>query len=315
MLKKVAVLFSFALLSISSFGKSVEPEKPDTVNIGVFINSLYDFNLSAGEFTTTLWLWMTYDNDSLEIYDYLEFPNAKEVEEFSKEVEKVEGKNWVSANYKLLINQSYNTNQFPYDVQTLSFRVEDNMYDTRKVVFKPDVKNSKLSNLLEFEDWEVEKFEIVPVTSTYESTYGDPSLDGGSSEYSAVDVNVVIKRKQPGLFWKYFSVVFIAFGFIFISLLLPISNIDARVSLSIGGIFATVGNKYIVDSKLPESSAFSLADQIHIFTFIAIFVALMVSAISFVLKSTGHETKATLFNRLFIVILPLIYIYLIYSAI
>ncbi len=292
-----------------------EKETPDTVQLGLFINSLYDFDLSAGEFTTKFWLWMTYNNDSLEIYDYLEFPDAKEVDEISKEVEKVEGKNWVSINYKLLMSQNYNTNKFPFDEQTLRIRVEDNMYDTRRVVFKPDVQGSKLSNLMELDEWEVKSFELIPITAVYETAYGDPSLADAHSEYSAIDIQLVLKRKQPGLFWKYFSVLFIAFGFIFVSLLLPVANVDARISLSIGGIFATVGNKYIVDSQLPESSAFSLSDQIHIFTFVAIFVALFISGLAYVLKNRGNEKAGSTLNKVAAVVLPVIYVLLILLAV
>ncbi|MCG9912184.1 MAG: hypothetical protein MH137_12900 [Flavobacteriales bacterium] len=313
-MKKLLLILFMALLGLTGRSQN-ESEVPDTVNLGLFINSLYDMNLSSGEFTTTFWLWMTYDDDSLEIYDHLEFPDAKEAEMISKEVEKVEGKNWTSQNFKLLVNQNYDSNQFPFDVQTLKIRVEDNMYDTRRVYFKPDIAGSKLSPQINFDDWELLDFHLEPQVVKYETAYGDPSIVDGHSEYSAVDVIIKIKRKQPGLFWKYFSVVFIAFGFIFISLILPINNLDARVSLSIGGIFATVGNKYIVDSKLPESSGFSLSDQIHIYTFVAILVCLFISGTVYLLKNRNQEKLATLINRTVIILLPIIYILLIYRAV
>ena len=313
-MKKLLLILFMALLGLTGRSQN-ESEVPDTVNLGLFINSLYDMNLSSGEFTTTFWLWMTYDDDSLEIYDHLEFPDAKEAEMISKEVEKVEGKNWTSQNFKLLVNQNYDSNQFPFDVQTLKIRVEDNMYDTRRVYFKPDIAGSKLSPQINFDDWELLDFHLEPQVVKYETAYGDPSIVDGHSEYSAVDVIIKIKRKQPGLFWKYFSVVFIAFGFIFIAMFLPINNLDARVSLSIGGIFATVGNKYIVDSKLPESSGFSLSDHIHIYTFIAILVCLFISGTVYILKSRNQDKLAMLINRSVIILLPIIYILLIYRAV
>ena len=46
-----------------------------------------------------------------------------------------------------------------------------------------------------------------------------------------------------------------------------------------GGLFAAVGNKYIIDSLLPESSTFSLVDTLHTMTFFGIFSILVVSAI------------------------------------
>jgi hypothetical protein len=314
LMKKLLLFLFMTFLGLKGRPQDV-PEAPDTVNLGLYINSLYDISLYSGEFTTKFWLWMTYDNDSLEIYDYLEFPDAKEVEMISKEVEKVEGKNWTSQNFKLLVNQNYDSNQFPFDVQTLKIRVEDNMYDTRRVYFKPDIAGSKLSPQINFDDWELLDFHLEPQVVKYETAYGDPSIVDGQSEYSAVDIIIKIKRNQPGLFWKYFSVVFIAFGFIIISLMLPINNIDARVSLSIGGIFATVGNKYIVDSKLPESSGFSLSDKIHIYTFATILFCLFISGMVYLLKNRNQEKTASLINLAVIIVLPIIYALLVYSAI
>jgi hypothetical protein len=45
-------------------------------------------------------------------------------------------------------------------------------------------------------------------------------------------------------------------------------------------LFAAVGNKYIIDSLLPESSSFSLVDTLHSITFFGILSVLAVSAIA-----------------------------------
>jgi hypothetical protein len=37
-------------------------------------------------------------------------------------------------------------------------------------------------------------------------------------------------------------------------------GIDSRFGLSVGSLFAVIGNKYIIDSSLPESTSFTLVD-------------------------------------------------------
>jgi hypothetical protein len=48
--------------------------------------------------------------------------------------------------------------------------------------------------------------------------------------------------------------------YVFIFMLM---GIDSRFGLSVGSLFAVIGNKYIIDSALPESSSFTLVDLLH----------------------------------------------------
>src|SRR6185295_12112975 len=57
-------------------------------------------------------------------------------------------------------------------------------------------------------------------------------------------------------------------------------ELEPRFGLPVGGLFAAVGNKYIIDSLLPESPEFSLVDTLHSLTFFGILSILAVSAIS-----------------------------------
>jgi hypothetical protein len=50
-------------------------------------------------------------------------------------------------------------------------------------------------------------------------------------------------------------------------------SLDSRFSLSVGALFATIGNKYVADSSLPESTSFTLVDTLHGITLCFIFVA------------------------------------------
>jgi hypothetical protein len=57
-------------------------------------------------------------------------------------------------------------------------------------------------------------------------------------------------------------------------------SIESRFGLSVGSLFAAVGNKYIIDSILPETSTFTLVDSLHALTFIGILVTIILSVYS-----------------------------------
>jgi L-asparagine transporter-like permease len=74
--------------------------------------------------------------------------------------------------------------------------------------------------------------------------------------------------------------MYIAFLIAIISFTPKPSELEPRFGLPVGGLFAAVGNKYIIDSLLPESSDFTLVDTLHALTYLAIFACLLVSAIA-----------------------------------
>jgi L-asparagine transporter-like permease len=61
-------------------------------------------------------------------------------------------------------------------------------------------------------------------------------------------------------------------------------------------LFAAVGNKYIIDSLLPESSSFTLVDSLHATTFMAIFLTLLVSAIALYYSDRDRLDKSSKVN-------------------
>src|SRR5678816_4835806 len=91
--------------------------------------------------------------------------------------------------------------------------------------------------------------------------------------------------------------MYIAFLISIISFTPHPSEMDPRFGLPVGGLFAAVGNKYIIDSLLPESSTFTLVDTLHAITFIAIFATLLVSAIALKQFDAGKKEKAEITNR------------------
>ena len=91
--------------------------------------------------------------------------------------------------------------------------------------------------------------------------------------------------------------MYIAFFIAAISFVPHPSELEPRFGLPVGGLFAAVGNKYIIDSLLPESSSFSLVDTLHTITFLSIFATLVVSAIALKLYDIGRKEDAVSVNK------------------
>lgn len=308
---KKLFIFLLIILVVSQFRLQASPK--DTVKIGFYLQNLYDFNFTDREYTADFWLWLLYKNDSLfteeNITNLLEIPKNKSASASSTVIEKKKQYNWAAINYKATMQQPWVIKNFPFDEQTLHIRIEDGEHDIQEVVFTADTKNSKYNKNIAVEGWYIKDFKVEPKTIVYETSYGDPEIADGQSKYPAIDVTIQMKRNSFGLFLKLFSGVYIAFFIAMVNLFIDATEADPRFGLPVGGLFAAVGNKYIVDSILPESPTFTLVDKVHAIAFFFIFINILISVYSMYLMKTDQEAKAKKIDKITFYVLVSLFVF------
>ncbi|MBS1506547.1 MAG: hypothetical protein JSS79_07875 [Bacteroidetes bacterium] len=285
----------FLLCSVSTFAKS----KPDTVKVGVYIISIHDINFHDKEYTARFWLWFTYDyNKDLDFSKELDIPNAKDIEINQVLSDTIDGKIWVQLKMKCTMKEDWRVHNFPFDQQHLKIIIEDSNRDVNNLIFVADAEDSRLNPNEGLIGWVVENFKVVANQSPYDTPFGDPRPEVKGQTYSSVVISMDIDREARGLFLKIFLGMYFAFLIAAVSFLSETNEVESRFGLPVGGLFAAVGNKYIIDSVLPESSQFSLVDILHSLTFFSIFAILMVSAIALKLHNYNKIDKAHRINKI-----------------
>jgi hypothetical protein len=278
-----------------------EPEEeqvPDTVKAGAYIINIHDINFRDKEYTIRFWLWMLYDNPSFDFAEQVDIPNAKEIDKPAPLMDLVDGKTWQLMKMKCTMKQNWEVNDFPFDKQHLTVRVENSVYDNTRLVYELDQSGSTYDRELTIDGWHISNFNVDTSVNEYTTVFGDPSSDMLHSEYASFNINMDIERDAWGLFAKIFIGMYIAFLISIISFSLRPSELEPRFGLPVGGLFAAVGNKYIIDSLLPESTSFTLVDTLHTITFLGILGTLLVSAISLKYFDNGQLEKSIAANRI-----------------
>lgn len=293
---RVIVLLIFLALPFFSLAKdSLSHEPPDTVKVGAYVISLHDINFHDKEYTIRFWLWFVYDNPDFDFSKQLDIPNAKEISPPEIINDSVDGKAWTIMKMKCVMKESWDVQDFPFDMQHLRLQIENTLFDKRSLVFVPDVKGSRFDEKEAVDGWTIKNFQVISKENDYETGFGDES--NNYQVFSTFNIEMDIERNAWGLFLKIFIGMYIAFLISVISFTPHPSELEPRFGLPVGGLFAAVGNKYIIDSLLPESSTFTLVDTLHAFTFFAVFVTLLVSAISLKFHDSGQTEKAMKINR------------------
>lgn len=289
----IALLILFASLPLLAQEETEEEPKPDTVSIGAYIISIHDIDFHNKEYTTRFWLWVLYnDNQKFNFPIQTDIPNAKDIEKPEVISDTVNNRIWQLMKMKCVMKENWKVTDFPFDKQKLVVHVENSIYDRNSLVFVPDDLGSTYDRELTLDGWHITDFRVTTDLNEYTTVFGDPNTDMLHSEYASFNVEIDIERNAWGLFMKIFIGMYIAFMISVLSFTTQPAELEPRFGLPVGGLFAAVGNKYIIDSLLPESSTFTLVDSLHATTFLAIFATLSVSAISLHYHDRGKLTSS-----------------------
>jgi hypothetical protein len=284
----------FALLTVPLVARA---NAPDTARVGAYVISVHDINFHDKEYTARFWLWFLYNNPEFDFTTQLDIPNAKTIEPPESIIDTVDGKTWVMLKMKCTMKENWSVQDFPFDKQHLKVQIENSILDNTLLIFEPDFKGSKFDDEEAIDGWTISNFRVGVRDNKYFTGFGDPRPGKDHQTFSQFTIDMDIERDAWGLFMKIFLGMYIAFLISIISFTPHPSEMEPRFGLPVGGLFAAVGNKYIIDSLLPESSAFSLVDTLHALTFIAIFGTLLVSAIALKQFDMGKKEMAERTNR------------------
>ncbi len=305
----IAIL-SIISFFLDSFTARAENDVPDTVNVGIYITSIHDLDFRQKQYSVNLWLWLKYRNSDFDFMKNLEVPMAKSVEKSYATIDTLEdGRIYLLMKLQCVMKGTWRIENFPFDQQKLRFSIENSMYDSKALVFASDTIGKHYGKYF-LTDWEKDSFLIKTENKEYETGFGDPELDQPHSEYSTYRATIVVHRNSWEMFFKIFLGMYISFLISTICFFIHPENMESRLALSVGSLFAVIGNKYIIDSSLPESNTFTMVDLLHGFTLLYIFFVIASSVYTLFLTKNGNVVKAERNNKLIGLCLLLLFIVL-----
>lgn len=307
-------------LVIFTAGRSFsQSTAPDTVYTGIYITSIHDIDFKQKEYTTTFWLWLKYKNKDFDFLQNLEVPQAKTVSRSFATIDTSDNKVYILMKLQCVMKDSWRIDRFPFDRQKLRMSIENSQYDSRSLIFKPITTGKQYDPRFTLKGWVIDSFKVSAKLRTYETNFGDDELPGARSEYSSYRVTIELDREALGLFGKMFLGMYVAFLIAFTCFFIHSDNIDDRFGLNVGALFAVVGNKYVIDSALPESSSFTLVDTLHGLTLVLIFAMTASSVYALQLVKQNQVQRANQFDRRMAAFVFLVYLllnaYFIWNAI
>lgn len=241
---------------------------------------------------------MRYRNPALDMYNNLEVPQAKSVAKSFATLDSSGDDLYLLMKLQCVMQDSWRIGNFPFDAQVLRFSVENSQFDAKSMVFVIDTVGRSFDPKFTLRGWNIDTLKVVSSLRKYETNFGDTRIARPHMEYSAFKVKVDISRDAFGLFMKLFLGMYMVFLVAYLCFFIHTDNTDSRFSLSVGGLFAVVGNKYIVDASLPETVTFTLVDLLHGITLLFIILTIIGNAVNLRYNKMNQHARAMRFNNL-----------------
>lgn len=305
--RSLLLILQFICCASSLFAQE---KVPDTVKSGIYVTSIHDIDFKEKQYTVDFWLWLKYKNRSFDFVENLEIPQAKTVTKSFSTIDSTGKEVYLLMKIQCLMKDSWSIDNFPFDHQILRLSIENSQFDSQSLIFVPDTLGKQYDPRFTLRGWNIDSLKVSAGTKVYETAFGDTSIKVPHTEYSNFKVRVGISRNAIGIFWKMFLGMYVAFFIAFMCFYIHSDSIDSRFGLSVGSLFAVIGNKYIIDGSLPETTTFTLVDTLHGMTLVFILAVIISTAYSLRLIKRDKLSSANRFDRISSITLLVAYIIL-----
>ena len=297
-----------AELATSSAAPKVPPAE---VKLGAYVVALYELNTANNTFGADLWLWALHDKErDLKPLKTLEPENARTFVTSLEATEEHGAQRYHAVKVKGVFSHNWNVVNFPFDRHELRIRLSEGQTEAEQFGYAADAKNTGVDPAVRLEGWRIEKVALATSTRTFATSFGEPDSTGGST-YAQAALSIFIVRDAMGLFWKLHAAVYVAFLISLVAFFMDTSKdglFSSRIGMLIGMVFAVVINTQRIAATLGQTSAFTLAEKIHVVTLLELLAALVCTLYSRRLHTTSRGAVADRIDRRMALVLGLVYV-------
>lgn len=303
-------LLALLLLAGASVACATEPAK---VTVGAYVNQILDLSFTERQYLIDFWVWFRWepqgDMADFKPLESFELINGRIETKTSIVEKKIGNVNYATARVTASISQPWELDAFPLDKHRLQIHLEDSGRVASEIVFEPDRADSGLGDEIRLSGWVVSGFDPQVTTKVYKSNFGDISLPTrDTSEYSRFTFSMDLRRENNDPAIKLLGTMFLAPLVAFTAFLIKPTDVNTRFGVGVGALFAVATSAVIVASAVPDSSALTMADQLHVTAMVFIFASLVQSAICMEWVQTGHHVRSKRADRWSMFIFPLLFL-------
>lgn len=253
--------------------------QPDSVWTGMHLMNIYNIDINEHTFYADFYVWFKWKNAELDPTK-IEFVNAVEKWGFTNnliyEEEPLRLPDSTLYNAVRIEGRFYHPFdllRFPLDEHRLDIYMEHISLTKEALVFVPDTQAASVREQLHIPGWDIKGVSSKIQSNRYATNFGETGKLRPEFSDFAFDLHIArpVNYFLLKLFLPLLIVILISLG----SLLVEPLNIDARVSLAIGGLLSAVFLQQSYSDALPDVGYMVLMDKIYLLVYAMITAILL----------------------------------------
>jgi hypothetical protein len=268
------------------------------VNVGIYINRIYNINVKEQTFDCEFYLWMNWKGpNSAEQY---EFVNGKHTETIFRTVTTdSSGVTYLSAKVRGTFIVPFYVSEYPRDQHELFIGIEDFNWSEKNLIYQVDTASVGMSSDVYSGDWSVE-FLGPRLTSNY--------FTPDKESFSHFEIRMRIIRFLSPFMVKIFVPLLIVVLMSMLTFFIAPEELEAQVGLGATALLSIIAFNFVISGDLPDVGYLTRADTLIMGSYVIIFLALVESVLVNVLHRRGHPSLAKKYDHTCRLVFPLVYI-------
>lgn len=269
-----------ALLPLPLISQAAPEAGPGKAYTGIYLMNLYDLNINDYSYHADFYLWFKWKGErnpmNIEFINSLDKWGFSRVD-FSEEPELLPDGYWYNGmRIEGRFYHPFALYDFPLDRHRLDIHIENVDYPLDSLVYVPDSSGAFIREGFQIPGWKVDGCTMATRTNRYKSNFGESGK--AVAAYSNFTFQLSISRPLNYFLLKLMLPLLIIIMASLGALFIHPSQLDARISLPIGGLLTSVFLQQSYSSALPDVGYMVLMDKIYLLGF-ALIVCLMLRAI------------------------------------
>ena len=284
----LTLTFSFAITAT----KAQTQEKPIEVTVGVWLVNVEKVDLASSTFRLDFYMWFKFDPNQInlkQIQDF-EFINGSPTKyEISVE------NGYLEYRVKGDFFKTFDFTDYPFESQQLKVQIEHKSLDSTRLVYIPDMEESKIDEAANVAGWTLTGFAVESIDHSY-----------GSESFSRFVSTVVLQRPLFSSIFKSIMPIAVITTIALLAFFVSPKNFAQRIGLGVTTLLSATAFHLSLLNGIPPTGYLTFADKMMIFVYGLFLYNLSVSVLIMRYIDTKKEDAAERINKRALGILPLI---------
>ena len=264
---------------------------PDSAKIyvGIYTLNIGNINFAEKTFDFDGYLWLRFRGDSTR--GQVEMMNARggNMVDFNAIDNRTlpDSSHYVAYHMKGVFFAKYNLRHFPFDAQSLTFEIENPLYETKDLVYVPDsasfAKSSSKVGLekgLNLVDYDIHSTRLYTADHAYSTDFGIPESAVGESHFSRAIFEINIVRRYMSFLIKFLLPLLIILGVTFIVFFIGPEKLEINAGICITALLTAVALGISQSEPASSTGYFMTTDRFFMLSYAMILLTFVEAVIA-----------------------------------